>query len=294
MIDSVATSKPFEAYRRSVMMIIIGGACLSLLGIGMRIMDSASSLQIIFFRSATQAIFLSVVLLVINRRQPLKPFLTLGKHGLLAAAMFGGAGLFMILAVNHTSVANAVFIVSLAPLSSAMLGKLLLDEQVTKRTWQAIFIAVIGIAIIFGAGISGGGLLGMGFAFIMMLLYSGSLIVIRSQKGADMIAVGALSGAFLAIAVLPFLESFTITLHDYIICAALGVFQIGLGQILITKGAAHVPTAQVSLLALLEVVLSPIWVWLAVNETPSVYSLVGGCIVLIGVVMQALSRGKTN
>ena len=271
-------------------MIILGGACLSLLGIGVRLMESADSLQIIFYRALGQFSVLALILFWRNHRSPLRPYLEIGSRGALAAVLIAGAGYFLVLAMHHTTVANAIFIVSLAPLSSALLGKIILDEHVSQRTWLAIAIAVVGITIIFGVGISGGGLLGMGFALVMMLFYSGSLVTIRSQRGADMIAVCALSGLILAIGVMPFLDTFTISWHDLLLCSALGVFQLALGLVLITKGAEHVPTAQVSLLALLEVVLSPIWVWIGVGEVPSVYSLVGGAIVLIGVTIQAMDQ----
>lgn len=271
-------------------MIIAGGALLSLLGIGVRLMDGATSLQIVFYRAISQAIFLSLLLCIRNRKPARQVIQNIGAYGMLASVFIAAAGLFMILAVMNTSVANAVFIVSLAPLSSALLGKVFLNETVNKRTWWAITIAVTGIAIIFGSGLSSGGLLGMAFAFFMMLFYSGSLVAIRSQSGADMIAVCALSGALLAIGVTPFVASFEIATRDLMICIGLGTIQVGLGLVLITKGAEHVPTAQVSLLALLEVVLSPIWVWVGVGEVPSVYSLIGGSIVLVGVAMQALDQ----
>ncbi|MBT8114147.1 MAG: DMT family transporter [Arenicella sp.] len=275
-------------------MILIGGALLSLLGIGVRLMDGASSLQIVFYRAVSQAAFLALLVYMQNRKPATQIMREVGYFGVLAAALIAAAGLFMILAVMNTTVANAVFITSLAPLSSALLGKVFLNENVHRRTWGAIAIAVTGIAIIFGSGLSGGGLLGMAFAFLMMLFYSGSLVAIRSQSGADMIAVCAMSGALLAIGVAPFVGSFEISTHDLLICMGLGTIQVGLGLVLITKGTQHVPTVQVSLLALLEVVLSPLWVWVGVGEVPSIYSLVGGSIVLVGVVLQALDQRGTQ
>ena len=95
-------------------------------------------------------------------------------------------------------------------------------------------IALIGIAIIFADGLSTGGLLGMMFAFLMMLLYSSTLVTIRSQSSADMLTVCALSGAVLAIGIAPFVESFNLSTRDLALCAGLGVVQISLGMVLIT------------------------------------------------------------
>ena len=84
------------------------------------------------------------------------------------------------------------------------------------------------------------------------------------------------------------MESFALTQKDLIICLGLGVFQVGAGTALVMAGAQYVPAAQVSILALLEVVLSPIWVWIFVKEVPSLTTLIGGVVVLIGVIYQAL------
>ncbi len=274
-------------YRHAVLMVITGGVLLSLLGIGVRLIDSASSWQIMFYRSVTQALFLTLIVTFTQPKQRLRAFTSMGSKGFMASVCLGGASLFMILAVRHTSVANAVAIIALAPLCAALLGLTFLKEAVSNITWFAMLLAFIGIGLVFHDGLYAGGLLGMGFAFCMMFLYSSSLVLIRAQHGANMYAVCALSGAILALGVLPWLSSFSLSVHDLLICVFLGVFQIGLGMVLVTRGAEHVPAAQVSLLALLEVVLSPVWVWLLVNETPSGITLLGGAIVLFGVALQA-------
>ena len=69
--------------------------------------------------------------------------------------------------------------------------------------------------------------------------------------------------------------------------ALFGAGQIGLGLILLTIGARLIPAAQVALISLLEVVLGPLWVWLAVGERPSLPTVIGGAIVVAAVVLQA-------
>jgi drug/metabolite transporter (DMT)-like permease len=52
-------------------------------------------------------------------------------------------------------------------------------------------------------------------------------------------------------------------------------------------GARRVPAAEVSLLLLAEIILSPLWVWLVVGEAPSPIALGGGLIVFGAVAMQS-------
>lgn len=285
-------------------MIIVGGVLMSLLGIGMRVMDDPESFRILFYRSLAQCLFLCCVVVYMHGRNSVAQFTSMGSKGLLAACLIASAGLFMVTSLANTTVANAVFIISLAPLCSAFLGMLFLNERVSRRTWLAMSIALIGIALIFGDGLSSGGLFGMFLAFMMMFCYSSAIITIRSQVNsgsrgdvngaANIVAVCALNAFILMLAVSPFVPDFALSTKDLLICLFLGVFQIGLGMVLVTVSSQYVPAAQVSLLALLEVILSPIWVWIGVGEVPSTYALVGGAIVLCGVILQALNRDAAS
>ena len=79
----------------------------------------------------------------------------------------------------------------------------------------------------------------------------------------------------------------TLSGHDVWLLALLGVGQIGLGLGCLTIGARLIPAAEVALISLLEVVLAPLWVWLAYEERPAATTLVGGTIVLVAVLVQA-------
>jgi drug/metabolite transporter (DMT)-like permease len=72
------------------------------------------------------------------------------------------------------------------------------------------------------------------------------------------------------------------------VLAALGVGQMGIGLAFLTIGARLIPPAQVAIISLLEVVLGPLWVWLAYDERPSPATLAGGAIVVAAVVVQAV------
>ena len=87
-------------------------------------------------------------------------------------------------------------------------------------------------------------------------------------------------------AFLPFASPGEIGGDDVAWLAALGIGQIGLGFALLTVGARLIPAAQVGLITLLEVVLGPLWVWLALDERPSTLTLVGGAIVIVAIVIQ--------
>ena len=77
--------------------------------------------------------------------------------------------------------------------------------------------------------------------------------------------------------------------RDILIALALGVFQVGAGLILYTLGSKTVPSAELTLLSMTEVVFGPFWVWLFLGETAGGYTLLGGMILLIAIAGNALS-----
>ena len=82
-------------------------------------------------------------------------------------------------------------------------------------------------------------------------------------------------------------DTLVVSRHDLILCLFLGVVQYAGGFVLIALGARYVPAAEAALLALMEVVLGPVWVWIGVGEVPTLLTLVGGGIVLTAVVVQS-------
>ncbi len=83
-------------------------------------------------------------------------------------------------------------------------------------------------------------------------------------------------------------HAFRVGAWDFGMCTVLGVVQIGFGLMAYTAGSRYLPAAELALLALTEVILGPIWVWLGVGEVPSRWTLVGGMIMLLAVVWRAL------
>ena len=77
---------------------------------------------------------------------------------------------------------------------------------------------------------------------------------------------------------------------DLALLVGLGVGQIGLGLIFLTIGARLIPAAEVALITLLEIVLGPLWVWIALGERPGTTTLIGGAIVLAAVVIEAIGE----
>lgn len=284
-----------SSYTRSVLMIILGGLCLSFLGIGDRSMDAATGPQVVLYRALGQSVFLAGVFLIFRNAPMSTEFKSLTWRGYAVVLLMALAGFFLIMSIQFTLIANAVFIISLTPLIAALLAWIFLKEIISRRTMIAMIIAFTGVGVIFGSNMNLQGITGMGLALTMAVCYAGALVTMRVIPNANVFLMCALSGLLTVLLMIPIVESFHVTTKDLLICLAMGCFQVGLGTVLVLMGAQHVPAAQVSILALVEVVLGPVWVWIFASEMPSPTTLIGGGIVLCGVVYQALAaRDETS
>jgi drug/metabolite transporter (DMT)-like permease len=239
---------------------------------------------------AGRAVFASVALLayvaVVERGRVLQAFRSVGLAGVAVAVCVAIASGSFIAALNHTSVARVLFVLALAPVIAAVLARVTLGEPITRRTLLAMAVALAGVALMLGAP-GEGSLAGDGLAFVAAFAFAVMIVITRWRHDVSMAPATCLSQAILVAAFLPFATPGAIGGDDVGWLAALGIGQIGLGFALLTVGARLIPAAQVGLITLLEVVLGPLWVWLALDERPSTLTLVGGTIVIVAIVIQA-------
>jgi drug/metabolite transporter (DMT)-like permease len=132
----------------------------------------------------------------------------------------------------------------------------------------------------FAGALESGGLLGNALALGVAVAFGANIVVVRSAQGVDLVPATVLAGLLAMAATLPLASVAKPSAYDLALLAAMGALQLGLGLFLFMRGAPHLTAAQVGLLTLLEVILAPVWVWLAFREVPATLSLLGGAIVL--------------
>jgi drug/metabolite transporter (DMT)-like permease len=236
-------------------------------------------------RAAFAGAALLAYVAVVERGRVVQAFRSVGVAGLAMALCVATASGSFIAALNHTSVARVLFILAVAPVLAALLARVALDEPITGRTVVAMVVALAGVTLMLGAP-GEGRLVGDGLAFVAALAFALMIVITRWRHDVSMAPATCLSQAILVAAFLPFASPAEIGGDDVVWLAALGIGQIGLGFALLTVGARLIPAAQVGLITLLEVVLGPVWVWLALDERPSTLTLVGGAIVIVAIVIQ--------
>ena len=230
---------------------------------------------------------------MVDRGRVLQAFRSVGLAGVAVAVCVAVASASFIAALNHSSVARVLFILAVSPMLAALLARVTLGEPITRRTVLAMGLALVGVTIMLGSP-GEGSLVGDGLSFLCALAFAVMVVITRWRHDVSMAPATCLSQAILVVAFLPFACPGDIGGGDVGWLAALGIGQIGLGFALLTVGARLIPAAQVGLITLLEVVLGPLWVWLALDERPSTLTLVGGAIVIVAIVIQTRGTPRQN
>lgn len=297
--------QPFS-YATGIAFTAAGATCWSLGGALVRLTDGIDAWQIIFYRSLTVIVCMGIWLgFRFGARLPSR-FVHAGVNAVIAGIAIGTAGLAFIASLFYTTVAQSIFMVGVAPFLSAILGLWILRERIPGITWVAMTVALIGMAVIFAGADGGTTFTGTVLAIFSAFCFSCYAVLLRWGQKTEM-SVALIWNAIFLIAVgavvllVPMglraetgLAQFAIGWGNFAAVFVMGAVQLTLGLILFTVGSRSVPAAQLSLIALVEPTLSPLWAWLVANELPPIWTFAGGAVILFAIAIQALfsARGE--
>ncbi|HYG76388.1 MAG TPA: DMT family transporter, partial [Planctomycetota bacterium] len=274
-----------------------------------------------------RALFACLFLAAIVKPWRARPFYPRGKViplSLIYAIML----ILFILANTLTTAANAIFLQDTAPLWVLVLSPFLLKEPFRARDAGLLAVCGVGLALFFmddlKPGQADGNILalfsGLGYGLVILGLRWGRHKEdeaaadpgTRPPSDSELILVwgnlicflaclplmnGLPSAAFEPATHVDFAQKIPSALQPLVTpfnaVAFMGVFQLGLGYLLLSRGVRHVPAIEASLLALIEPVLNPVWTYLVAGEKPGPFALAGGAIIIGSVAFQAL-RERAN
>jgi drug/metabolite transporter (DMT)-like permease len=287
-----AAQERSEARRRGQLYVVLAALAWSSAGVLQReiTVDTATQLA---GRALFAFLFLAGVVLVSAHGRVALTVRSIGVAGVGVAICIAVASGSFIVALNHAKVANVLFMQAAAPIIAALLAWAALGERVTRRSWVAMAIAVFGVALMMGAPGSGGAL-GIGVSLVMTVAFATAIVITRHRRDVSMVPASCLAQLVVFLVVAPFADAGSVRGRDLALLVLLGVGQVGLGLLFLVMGTRLIPAAEVALITLLEIVLAPLWVWIAVGETPAVATLIGGAVVVGAVVTQVTDRGRLD
>ena len=214
------------------------------------------------------------------------------------AAAYAATSIAFAMANRLTTSANAIFLQSTAPLYLLLIGPLLLKEPLSRSDLLFLGAVAGGMVLCVGSGQPAvatapdpraGNLMGAVSGLTWALTVSG-LRWLGRREGAG--------NAATATVVLGNLLAFLVTLPKALppphagllnlgVLLYLGVFQIGLAYVFVTRAIRHVPAFEATTVLLLEPALNPVWVWFAQGERPASRSIAGGALILAATLVNA-------
>lgn len=249
-------------------------------GVVTRHIQEAEPVEQVLWRSLFAFVFILGVL-VFQRRNPWTSVRAAGVPGLVSGLMWALMFTAFLFALSLTTTANALVVMAVSPLLTALFAWLFLKDPLPGRTWIATGVAALGIAWMFASQVEGGHLAGMAVAFLIPVAAAINVVVLRANHAElDLVPAVMLGGGLSCLLALSFALPLSASPRDIALLAFLGFFQLGLPCMLLVLASRALLAPEIALLGLLEVVLGPLWVWLGAGEEPAAATLVGGMIVL--------------
>ena len=276
------------------LLVFFGALSLSFGGLIVKSFQGANLWQILFWRSIFFILVVSIFLILTYRKKVFTAFVSSGIPGLIGGLILSTGFCGYVFAMYNTTVANTNFIIQTQTIFLAIFGNLLLKEKVSKLTLVSIILAISGIILMVGTSLSPGQMSGNIAAFIMPISFAILILIVRKYPTVDMVPLQLIAGIFAMMVGYLFAGKIMISFYDIFLGFLAGFFQLGFGFILITIGARRTPSALVGIIMLTEAVLGPMWAWIFINEQPPLMVLIGGCVVIIAVLLQFLPLLKKN
>jgi drug/metabolite transporter (DMT)-like permease len=268
-------------------MMVLAAALLFSTGGAIVKMTSLTAWQVACLRSGIAAVTLLVLLPSVRRGW--------SSRSLLVSCGYAATMISFVLANKLTTAANAVFLQSTAPLYILLVGPLLLKEPIRRQQLLFMVALATGMSMIFAGGQTQFETAPEPLKRKTVCLQTGvfwalTIVGLRwlgkgdSEEKHAPSAAAAVVGGNLVAALVTLPAAFPMTdvgAADWAAVSFLGIFQIAVAYIFLVRGVKRVNALEVSLLVLLEPVLSPVWAWVIHAEQPSSLALAGGAVIII-------------
>ena len=234
----------------------------------------------LFYRGAIPFFIVLIGLIIFYKNNLFKALIGIGYPGIFYVFSFSICNITFIISIQNTNVANTLVMIAMAPMISAILGSVFLKEIPDRKTWIAIIVTLFAVTYIFQDSIEMGNFYGDLFGIITAFGLACNAVIARYAKDRDLVPSAVIGKLCVAIFAFFFVDSFALVEKDIIIVPLMCVMCVAIPFVLVTIAPRFIPAEEVNLFFLLETIIGPIWVWLIINEQPSIQTIQGGLIII--------------
>jgi drug/metabolite transporter (DMT)-like permease len=285
---------PTPGYATGILFVLGATLGWSLAGVFVRFLPGLDGWQINCWRGFWMSVFLLVYLVAVYGRQTASKFREVPIPALIAVAGFFTAGSTLyVTSLTLAGTATVSVIGALSPIFAGVLSPWITRERPSLASWAAAFLALAGVAVIAWEGVNAGNIAGILVSLLVPLSFAGQTVSLRRYRDFDMVPAICVGGfvTFLLAGAMGYVfgghtgGGFQVTLQQMLLLAIMGPLQLSIPLIWYAKGAKAVPAVTLTLVAMLDVVLNPLWSWLGVGEVPTNSAFIGGAIIVGAVVI---------
>ncbi|MDC9720005.1 MAG: DMT family transporter [Gammaproteobacteria bacterium] len=275
-------------YIKGVLLTAVGVLILSFDGLLIRLI-AADSFDLLFWRGLLMSVAIAFIL---RLQKSTSSWLPTDPAALRSSFFMVVCTITFVMAINLSSVANVLVIISSQPLFAALFGWIFLREMPQPVTWLAIVLSMIGVGWVLVGSWSEPNFMGDVLALICCLALAAKFVNDRAVSHTDM--TPALISSGIALALISFFAGspMALTGNDWWYMIILCLVVSPLAFSLITIGPMRIPAAEVGMLMLLETAVGPLWVWLFLNEEPGSAAMQGGSIVIGTLLLHSLYQWR--
>jgi drug/metabolite transporter (DMT)-like permease len=208
---------------------------------------------------------------------------------ILCSFSFAGILMFFVIATKLTTAANAIFLQFTAPIYLLFLEPVFLKTKFNKSNLLTILICIFGMTLFFFGKLEIGNIYGNIIAIVSGLCFAFFSLFLKWKKdlhkSVNTINSIILGNVIVAVVCFPIVFSkLSFNFTESMILIYMGVFQIGLSYIIFNEAIKFVSATESLIIATLEAIFNPIWVFIGIGETPSVYAVIGGLIIFAAII----------
>mgnify|MGYP001179843971 FL=1 len=249
---------------------------------------------LLFYRGAIPFLIVLMGLIFFYKNNLFKAIIGIGYPGIFYVLTFSICNITFILSIQNTNVANTLVMVAMAPMISAILGSIFLKEIPDLKTWIAIIITLIAVAYIFHDSIEMGKFYGDLFGLITAFGLACNAVIARYAKNRDLVPSAVIGKLCVAIFAFFFVDTFALVEKDIIFVPLMCIMCVAIPFVLVTIAPRFIPAEEVNLFFLLETIIGPFWVWLVINEQPSIETIQGGTIIILTIAVHSFFKIKNS
>lgn len=267
-------------HQKGLIAIIIAALLWSTGGLFIKLI-SLDAFQLSFYRS----IFSALTFAVLFR----KKVFVLNFPVVLNGLFYAGILILFVMATKLTTAANAIFLQYTAPIYVLIFEPILLKTKLRRINVISVIVSFLGMTLFFVGEISPSHFEGNLIALLSGICFAAFLLGIR--KSNENYRVPAIFWGNIFIPILCFSSvypDFNIDLKNFLMVAYLGIFQIGLAYAVFTYSIKRIEGIEAALIAMIEPVMNPIWVYFGYGEKPSPFAILGGLIILSTIAIRTI------